>query len=547
MMVMNPGQQAGSKPRLWVWLAVIFAATFGLSFAVALTLFLRFGTSMDLAIFYQGLANMAGRYPAGVAIKLPGAELFGDHFHPIVLLALPLLAVWPSPVALLVLQSGALGLTTTILAHELAWARGRLEPLALLGLLTSPAIWAAASFDFHEVALGSPLVALLCAAIVRERWVLVAQLGMAAMLIKEDMGALILPCVVLLWRAGRGWLAGVLATWVMVWTLVVTRWVIPAFNANHVYTYASGGLLAKAASSLWHALAWPGLLTVSTAVILAATGFRFAPPWLLLPVAGNLLYRACAGNFRYWVPAYHYWLLPFVFIAFASLGSRPLRGWRLRLVAIVTLAGVVAGPATWALKSVVHTQPRVVNQVLPLVPQGSWVATDPRFAAALAQRAVVSVVGPDDDAVPEGVNWVVLDTSTTSYDGPGWVAGFAGRLKGFDVVGNVRAPMLVLHRRVPAGHQQSCQTSDLGSLCVNARARFYDVVFTPSSDTNVAGLDFNLTCADGHWFGVAGDIKQTSDGFTNSFYVGRTTHDSCSAALLLDGRPKLTTGPVRPF
>ena len=61
--------------------------------------------SWDLAIFSELAKAYAHLQAPVVPIKGEGYNLLGDHFHPILVLLGPVWALWPSPLALLLVQN----------------------------------------------------------------------------------------------------------------------------------------------------------------------------------------------------------------------------------------------------------------------------------------------------------------------------------------------------------------------------------------------------------------------------------------------------------
>lgn len=405
--------------------------------AVSLTLYARFGTSYDLAIFHQGLSNAAhGRTPT-VALKGVGANLFGDHFHPVVLVAVPFLAVHDSPATLLVVQSMSLALAAWMLART--WRRVHGERWWYLPLLWSlgPGAMAAAAYDVHELALGAPLLALACAAfVVRRDWAVVAW-GLALPVVKEDAFVLSLGLgAALLLR--RRWLPGaVLVVVPLAWAAAVIGWVIPALNAHHSYTYLGGP-----SATLGTRLAVLALALVTGALLLAASAGRALGSPLVLVAAAWWGSHALLANSHYQVPWYHYHVLPALALAFAAVepwGRHPLRGRALRLLVAGNLALALLGPATWRLVLTATTRPDAAAAAVAAVDPGSTAAADPALAARTSARSrLVALVGPprltDVTGAPVRPDYVLLDERARGRGGD-WLATWsAANLTGYELV-----------------------------------------------------------------------------------------------------------------
>ena len=145
--------------------------------------------SWDLAIF----AELAKAYAHGqapiVPIKGDDYNLLGDHFHPILVLLGPLWRLFPTPLALLVVQDLLLAVS--------AWPLTRLatrllnRPVAgALGLfyVLSWGFQGAAQAQFHEIVFAVPMLAWASAAFVERHWEACALWLVPLVLVKEDLG-----------------------------------------------------------------------------------------------------------------------------------------------------------------------------------------------------------------------------------------------------------------------------------------------------------------------------------------------------------------------
>lgn len=274
------------------YLAGLFVLAWaGIVGAMAALKHLAFNSSAyDLAIYDQVLWNSAhGRlFEASV---LAGSPVYlGHHFSPILLALVPLYWIWPSPLALVIVQAILLAMA----GLPIYWlARDRLGnstlPLALLlAYLLHPATAYIALFDFHGLALAAPLLSIALFLLMRHRFKLFGLALVCLFLVREDMGlvgAAIGIYVMVVQR--RRFFGLLLAVAGMVWTLVLIGYVIPDFNANRQYPYMSfyadsGTALRDVLASLLHD---PGFL-----IRQALTPGKLAYlPQLLGPVAGLAL------------------------------------------------------------------------------------------------------------------------------------------------------------------------------------------------------------------------------------------------------------------
>jgi uncharacterized membrane protein len=147
----------------------------------------QFDSSYDLAIYDQALWHLS-RFE-GPASSFRGiSNIFGDHFHPIIVVLAPLYWMWPTAEALIVAQ--AVLLACSIVPVYL-YARDRLPYWPAVGMSVAYGLfWGlqqTALFDFHEAAFAPLAVALLLLALHRRQWPLFWVCAIVAATIKEDM------------------------------------------------------------------------------------------------------------------------------------------------------------------------------------------------------------------------------------------------------------------------------------------------------------------------------------------------------------------------
>ena len=145
--------------------------------------------SWDLAIF----AELAKAYAHGqapiVPIKGDDYNLLGDHFHPILVLLGPLWRLFPTPLALLVVQDLLLAVSAWPLTRLATRLTSRSVGTALgLFYVLSWGFQGAAQAQFHEIAFAVPMLAWASVAFVERRWKTCALWLVPLVLVKEDMG-----------------------------------------------------------------------------------------------------------------------------------------------------------------------------------------------------------------------------------------------------------------------------------------------------------------------------------------------------------------------
>lgn len=395
----------------------------------------RLGTGMDLAIFYEPLHRMA--YGGGFVstMKAPGFVLFGDHFHPILLVLVPLVRAWDSPEALLAAQAACIGLTAAILARAAQRRLGGPTGL-LIGMAfgVSAGVQLGAGFDMHEVALGMPLLALGLVRLLDGRHTSAVLLLASLVLVKEDSAFLLLGAGLALAMRGRRRHGAALAAFGIAWSWVVTSVVIPAFHPDHRYAYAGAIDPTRIPEALQMSLVRPGTGLAACVIVLAGAGLVAARSPLILVAAASVAVRMITPNPNYHQLAFHYWLLPSVAVFAALIDAYPRgKGRRLvaALVAAVAMVSVLLGPTRSALIERECSRCGSAQTALAQIPDGARVGADVYLTSHLAGRALVNQVRPnnftDDTGRPIDVDWLVLDEATISYGG-GWVKKYVASL-----------------------------------------------------------------------------------------------------------------------
>ncbi|MDO4900370.1 DUF2079 domain-containing protein [Actinomyces sp.] len=275
--------------------------------------------SWDLAIFSE-LAKAYSRLQAPIVpIKGEGYNLLGDHFHPILVLLGPVWRLFPSPLALLVLQD--------LLLAASAWPLTRLAtrllgpPVATaLGLfyVLSWGLQGAVASQFHEIAFAVPLLAWASVAFVEGRWRSCALWLVPLVLVKEDLGLTVFMAGLAIALRGRlgapqqparrgpAWwralsttrLGLALALFGVAAFLLTVGLLLPALSPSGTWEYGlsgdgnSTGLIARLLSSE---------VKLQTLGMLACTAglIGLASPWMTLALP-TLAWRLLSSNEFYW-------------------------------------------------------------------------------------------------------------------------------------------------------------------------------------------------------------------------------------------------------
>lgn len=263
----------------------------------------------DLGLFLQSLLGVA--HGAGMQNTIEGNH-FAVHDSPILLLAVPLVALWPAPHALIVASAALIGAGALPL-YALALALGnpprRAAALALL-YLGVPAVHGFAFYnDFNENIFIPVLAFGFAWAYVSRRDAWLAVCGLGLLLIKEDQGIFIAWIAVLLATRSTGTRRVVLLALAALGILTITIYLLTHHSIAGARFYAGdplSGTWAKAGSLL-------ELLAPLAFLPLFARGLW----WLAVPILVEL-YAASAGDIFRIGSHYEISFVAFLFVAAAA-------------------------------------------------------------------------------------------------------------------------------------------------------------------------------------------------------------------------------------
>lgn len=400
-------------PLVW---AVVCGAVYT---TISLVRFARMEVaSYDNAIFEQAIAGYAGGGWPIVPIKGAGYNLLGDHFSPAIALIAPFYRLFPRAETLLVAQALLIAVSVFVIA-AVAWRTlgAGLGSLVAVAYGLSFGIQSALVADFHEVALGVPLLALAGAAFVEARYRAVVGWSLPLLLVKEDLGLTVAAVGVALlfareWRRGLALVAvGAVGTAVVLFVLI--PW---ARSDSSGYAYALGGDgglgalgddLGRKALTLLLTLAVGGLVAVGS-------------PWIVVALP-TLAWRFAADNAHYWGTDWHYSLALMPIVAVAGVDVLRRERWKRWTRAV---GGVAMVAVTWLslMPTPVIPDPPVTRYVHP----AAWRQTDREASAERvldlipAGAVVDSDIGLINHLVGDGrrVTWI----GTEDIEGkPDWI------------------------------------------------------------------------------------------------------------------------------
>ncbi len=444
-------------PAWQAWLTALVLAT--LYSSVSFQQYHRMDSFIfDLGFFESVVREYSqGRLPT---LPLTDTTTAALHFSPALALLAPLVLVVSSPLTLLFAQAVAVAVGVVPLMR--AAGTGALPWVTAVSYGLAPGFAALIGFDFHEVALGVPLMSLSMAAMLRADHRAAVCWALPLILVKEDLGLTVIALgAVVFLRGSRRWGAIAVAVGVVAFA-AIQWWVLPALNGE------TGGFADKYAPSgpadALRILAEGVPAKVRTLLfLLLPTGMlALRSPLLLVVAVPTFGWRFLSAKSTYWEPYFQYdaILVPIAVAAMiegARLLQRPVRQVGLTLAVVGTLVLVpqqalsqVWQPDFW------RTPARVaaIDEALDQIPTGSRVAASDDLGARIALRTELYLVGdtiaPDGPPLPasefDEVEWIAVDQRWYLPPTPAW-RGFAALLDSgeFTVVSEVEG--VVVARR----------------------------------------------------------------------------------------------------
>jgi len=275
----------------------------------------------DLGIFDQAIRHYSRLEAPIVTLKGDEYNIWGDHFHPIIVLWAPLYWIWDNIRVLvigqaLVVAAAVFPLWSFLRRHftNPTWAK-----VLVVGIMLNWPIQSMIDYDVHEIAFAIPILAWALDSLDRRRDLPLLIWCAVLMLVREDMGALVfvIGFVRLIWgspsdRTRKDWLVsgGLMIAGLAVFAFV-TRVLIPHF-ANDGFQYwdyptldPERGILGMIGSTIAALFVPPIKITVWFS-LLAPVGFlALRSPYALigLPIMAA---RMLATRESLWIPHFHY-------------------------------------------------------------------------------------------------------------------------------------------------------------------------------------------------------------------------------------------------
>lgn len=416
-----PAWAAAAPWVLGAVLAIVYCA-------ISLARLRRYATrSWDLAIFEQVVRGYAWLEGPIVDVQGPGANFFGEHFSPALALLAPFYRLLPHAETLLVAQALLVASSVVVVTRLAMRHVGNAAGLGIgVAYGVSWGVQSAIDFDFHEVSLAAPLLALAGAAYVDRDWPRTVLWSAPLVLVKEDLALTSAAVGVVLVLAGaRRWGIGLLVGSVIAFVLA-TVVIIPAVNPDGIYRFwpdsaGSGGLLS-ALVQIPAAMVLPPVKIGTLLLVVAVTAaLALRSPWVLV-AAPNLVVRFASDNPNYWSTDWHYSLttMTVVFVALTDAivrvrtrGPDWLRSYSSHApVAAVAVALVLClqFPFRMIVDPLTYDggqRAADAETVLERIPDGASVASDIGLLSQLVDGRRVYWVGSDNSGVQP--DYVLLD------------------------------------------------------------------------------------------------------------------------------------------
>jgi uncharacterized membrane protein len=289
-------------------------------------------TGYDLGIFDQALRAYAHFQAPIVPLKGVDYNIFGDHFHPIIVVLAPLYWLWDNPGMLLIAQAVLIASSIPVVYRFVR--RRASEGMSLLITAAYAFGWPVQGlidFDFHEIAFATPFTALAIDALDRrDDRRLLLWCGLL-LLVREDMGLLVALFGVLRLAQRRrprwpvvAMLVGGFAMYVLTTSLI-----IPHFAEGHGFAYGNQfsslgdsvpAAILNIVSQPWHAVhvfftPTAKAHTLAFLVVpLALLCFRSRYALLALPLLAERFFNS---RHNLWTETFHYNALPWLILVLA--------------------------------------------------------------------------------------------------------------------------------------------------------------------------------------------------------------------------------------
>ena len=409
----------------------------------------HFGSAgFDLGIFDQAIWHYSRfEVPRGTIRDVP--NLLGDHFHPILMLLVPLYWIVPRVETLLVVQV-LLIMGSLVPVYLFSLYRKHSQAVSLMLALSYALFWGltlAINFDFHEIAFAIFALPLAIYLIELKKWRWFWPLIVVLLLTKESMG-IVVACVGLYLLVRRYYVQGLIAfTAGVSWFAIVTKFIIPYFagpgGGFGYWTYSKLGNtpLLAIKNLITKPLAMAKLL-ITPQVKLDTLVSMFLPV-LFLPIISPIFIiglpliaeRFWSDQSLYWQANFHYNGMIAPILALGVIDTLAnFRNWipnrKLGQAVVLVLTVLIltlnvsnlpkyplwnlTNPTWWQLSA----NDKVGYKVLATIPATSSITTQNTVLPHLTQRLYAYLVNPDTSF--KYSEYIVIDLQSTisPFDSP---------------------------------------------------------------------------------------------------------------------------------
>ncbi len=419
---------------LAIGLAIIFTAVFlWFNTRQYLTFSLQ---APDIDRFDQAIWNtLRGRF---LFSTIPNKSILAYHFSPYMALLSPLLLLWSDVRILFAAQLIGIAATGLILFKIIDDKRPWLALILLIAFYFNAALQQVALLELRRVTLAMPFIALAIYGLYKDkRWLMLLGIVLS-LLVKEDLGLIVVAMGIYLLIVKRDWRWGIPITLLgLVWTIAMVVWVLPAIRGGFYdqISYFSGwGASPQEIAD--------NILTNPGAIIrvmfdekgMAALWRTFLPLGLILPfLAPEFLLMSVPLLGLYLLssePEMHqlerWYLAPLLPIFFAALAVALVRlprryaGWAAGALLFTTIVGYILyspGPfgGRFAPARYQVTERHVrAWKVLDVVPDDAIVAAQVAFIVPLAHRENIYLY-PWYAIGQENIDYFVMGRGFDSY------------------------------------------------------------------------------------------------------------------------------------
>lgn len=454
------------------WTVIAISIHFFVILALGLSRHWGYMTSLnDLGVFDQAVwGTLHGKFMLNTSNEFSQQiNWLGFHFHPVLLLFVPLYAIAPDPEWFALAQALALSIAAWpifLLASRVCQSEtaGLLWALAYL---VNPFLLNAAAWDFHPVALAVPFIALGLLAVEKTNRRLLFLSCLSLLFIQEQLGLTVAGFGVLWWLRSKRWKSAVfLIALGISHSALVLGVVMPALSPSGAHLMLGSGTsqlsrygwlghsVSEAAQTLLtHPLAVLEALILQTdgasylgLLLLPLLGFSLAGGAFLLPGLSDLLANMLsATSMPRSVFSYHSVTLVPVLTTAAIYGSARISRWQkkfsaIELTGLALIASIITGfslgplplpgaSTIWAPRQFMNQPDPALPAVYAAVEDSASVSAQGNIGAHFSQRREIYLYPNMDKEVDAIVLWLDSPTTKLHPQDPGKDASLAWHLQ----------------------------------------------------------------------------------------------------------------------